>query len=106
MQWFHFRMSVALVSAWLLTDCARTHQTLSARELLERVHVGMPMAEVNRLLGDPMSPQMRPDGDAWYLPPPRIDVWQSPFAPGTIGVHFSADGTVASKRLNPHYNDK
>jgi hypothetical protein len=72
----------------------------SSREMFDRVQVGMMRSEVDALLGSPRSPQLSLEGDAWYLPPPQIELWESPFAPGTIGIRFTADGKVASKRFN------
>src|SRR5436309_2498158 len=98
-------MCAAFLSAWL-SGCAHQEASASPRDLFAKVQIGMPRLQVDALLGAPSVPQLSPDQDAWYLPPPRIEFHESPFAPGTIGVRFTADGRVASKRLNPQFRDR
>ena len=71
-----------------------------ARELFDRIKIGMTRSEVESLLGSPRSWQLHVDGYAWYLSPPQIESWQSPFAQGTIGIQFTVEGKVAAKQFN------
>jgi len=99
-------MSTLSFSAWLVVGCAHRQPTATPGELFAKIQTGMSRSEIDALLGPPTIPQLSPDGDAWYLPPPRIELHESPAAPGTIGVRFAADGRVASKRLNPQFRDR
>ena len=99
-------MSAFFVGVWLVVGCAHTEHVAAPRELFPKIQIGMSRSEVDALLGPPVVPQLSPDGDAWYLPPPRIEPHESPFAPGTVGVRFGSDGRVASKRLNPQFRDR
>ena len=99
-------MSALTFGACVVIGCAHRQQTASPEQLFARIQVGMSRSEVDALLGPPTVPQASPDSDAWYLPPPRIEPYESPFAPGTIGVRFTSDGRVASKRLNPQFRDR
>jgi len=103
---FFNSVSAILFGAWLVVGCAHTRQAASPSELYGKIQIGMSRPEVDALLGAPTVSQLTPDGDAWYLPPPRIELYESPFAPGTIGVRFTANGRVASKRLNPQFRDR
>jgi hypothetical protein len=98
-------VSTLLIGAWV-ASCAHTQQTATPRELFTKIEIGMSRSEVDAVLGAPIVPQLSPDTDAWYLPPPSIQSHESPFAPGTIGVRFASDGRVASKRLNPQFRDR
>jgi len=97
---FNF-LSVLLGSVLLFAGCAHRQEAATPRQLFAKVKVGMSRSEVDAVLGPPSQPQPSPEGHAWYLPPPRLEPWESPFAPGTIGVRFGDDGRVASKLLNP-----
>ena len=100
------RLMVAMVfSAWVVIGCAHKQQAAPS-QLFAKIQLGMSRSEVDALLGPPVVPQLSPDGDAWYLPPPRIEPHESPFAHGTIGVRFGSDGRVVSKRLNPQFRDR
>ena len=99
-------ISALLIGAWLAVGCAHIEQAASPRELFAKVQIGMSRSEVDTLLGAPVVAQLSPDGEAWYLPPPRIEPYESPIAFGTIGVRFASDGRVASKLLNPQFRDK
>jgi hypothetical protein len=94
------------VIAWLVSACSHTHGNTSPRELFAKIEIGMPRSKVDALLGLPTVAQLSSDQDTWYLPPPRIESHESPYAPGTIGVRFLDSGTVASKRLNPQFRDR
>ena len=95
----------AFLSACLL-GCAHHQASASPRELFAKIQIGMPRSQVDALLGAPSVPQLSPEQDAWYLPPPRIELHESPAAPGTIGIRFAADGRVASKTLNPQFRNR
>lgn len=107
--------------AWLLalaTGCTSSPSTPSTasphrvRELFDQIAIGMPRAEVEALLGPPKEqwdrspPPLRPQWKAWYLEPPALEPTDSPYANGSIGVSYAADGTVAAKQLNPHVREK
>lgn len=96
--------SVLLGSVLIFAGCAH-RQEATPRQLFAKIEVGMSRSQVDAVLGPPSVPQVSPESDAWYLPPPRIEPHESPFAPGTIGVRFGDDGRVASKRLNPQFRD-
>ncbi|HWX18742.1 MAG TPA: hypothetical protein VN578_02440 [Candidatus Binatia bacterium] len=93
------------VAAWLGWGCAHRSAGTSPRQLFREIHIGMPRSQVDVILGVPEVPQTSPSEEAWYLPPPRIGFSESPYAPGTIGIRFTADGKVAAKRFNPQYRD-
>jgi hypothetical protein len=97
--------SALFVGAWLVVGCAHKEHAMTSRELFAMVEIGMSRSDVDALLGAPGVPQLSSDGEVWYLPPPPIEPHDSPFAPGTIGVRFASDGTVASKRLNPQFRE-
>jgi hypothetical protein len=100
------RLAPVLLIAWLAAGCAYPAVGGSPRELFAHIAVGMPRAKVDALLGPPTVPPSSPEEEAWYLPPPQLRPEESPFAPGTIGIHFTKDGRVASKRLNPQFRDR
>ncbi len=79
---------------------------ISPSELYLKIQPGMSRAEVDALLGSPTSPQLAVGDTVWYLSAPRIEPHESPAAPGTIGVRFTADGKVASKLMNPQAGEK
>jgi hypothetical protein len=66
----------------------------------------MSRSAADALLGDPIVPPVSSEQEVWYLPPPSIEPHESPFAPSTIGLRFTADGKVASKRLNPQFKQR
>lgn len=78
----------------------------SPRELLSKIEIGMERAKVEALLGASRVPDLPPDQEVWYLPSPQIEPHESPYAIGTIGVRYTAEGRVASKRLNPQYRER
>ena len=92
--------------ALMVAGCAHRQHVATPRDLFAKIQTGMSRSEVDALLGLQTIPQLSPDDDAWYLPPPRIELHESPFAPGTIGIRFTSDGRVASKRLNPQFRDR
>jgi hypothetical protein len=101
-----FRLvSTLLFGAWLVVGCAH-RQGATPRELFAKIEIGMSRSEVDALLGSPFLPQLSPDDDTWYLPPPKIESHESPFAPGAIGVRFTIEGKVTSKYLNPQYRGR
>jgi hypothetical protein len=61
--------------------------------------------DVESMLGSPTVSQVSPEAIAWYLPPPKIELHDSPYAMGTIGVSYTSDGRVASVQLNPQFRD-
>jgi hypothetical protein len=83
--------------------------TLTAPEIRSRyeaVELGSARADVELTLGRPLSewaqhtvPE-RPAWEAWYLPVPPLHPWDSPYAPGCIGVTY-VDDRVIEKTLNP-----
>ena len=109
-KFFFLCLQTVLIS--VLTLSCTKHTRLSSpeasdspqpQELLEEIRVGMSQKEVAGILGEP---EMAPNGSSgyiWYLPPPKIESNESPYAPGTIGVEYSGAGTVAAFKLNPQY---
>src|ERR1035437_3620128 len=97
---------MVLVFVWLVAGCAHPRGQSSPRDLFSRIEIGMDRAKVEALLGAPTVLQISPDTDVWYLPPPRLEPYESPYAPGTIGIAYTPEGIVASKRLNPQYRQK
>ena len=53
-----------------------------------------------------MSPRLSPNATVWYLPSPALEPHESPYAPGTIGIHYTAEGRVASKEWNPQFRQR
>ena len=97
------RALTLLIVAAALLSCRTTTpaEARTAQELFQMIEVGIPRQRVETLLGPPVLPELAPGEIAWYLRSPKIEAWQSPFAPGSIGITYSADGKVASKLLNP-----
>ena len=98
--------AVLVLIAAMAVGCAHKERASSPSELVAKIHAGMSRAEVDALLGAPSVPASGPEDEVWYLPPPRIGRQESPFAPGTIGIRFDAEGKVTGKRLNPQYREK
>ena len=65
--------------------------------------------EVEARLGLPVQqfctglPPRLPEHRAYYLPAPELEPWESPWAPGAIGVDYTMDDRVAAKVLHPKY---
>jgi hypothetical protein len=96
-------IGASFAAACLAWGCAHHTARTSPRELFSKIEIGMPRSQVDLLLGAPSFPGRSPDQEVWYLLPPRIELHESPFAPGTIGIRFTENGRVASKRLNPQF---
>ena len=92
--------------ALMIIGCTHRQHAVNPTDLFAKIQTGMSRSEVDALLGPPTVPQPSPDGDAWYLPPPKIEPHESPFALGTIGVRFGSDGRVVSKRMNPQFRNR
>ena len=97
---------ICFALALIVVGCAHKQHAATPRDLFARIQTGMSRSEVDALLGPPTLPQLSADDDVWYLPPPQIELHESPYAPGTIGIRFASDGRVASKRLNPQFRDR
>jgi hypothetical protein len=97
-------MCAAFLSAWL-SGCTHQRAGASPRDLFAKIEIGMSRSAVEALLGSPVTQALSPGRDTWYLPPPRLELREAPFAPGTIGVRFSLDGKVEWKQLNPQFRD-
>ena len=98
----HQRLTASVVL--VLFSCAHPQPEASPRSLYDQVDIGMSRADVEALLGEPVSRSF--EDEAWYLPPPQLEPAESPYAPGTIGMRFTPDGRVASKRLNPQFRPR
>src|SRR4051794_26081126 len=66
-------------------------------KVFAEIQLGMSRSEMDALLGSPTIRQLSLEGHAWFFPPPRLELYASPASPGTIGVRFTADDSVASK---------
>jgi hypothetical protein len=103
---------VLVLATQSLASCAHAPSVATTRQLFAKVEIGMSRAEVDALLGEPVSvhhsapPPSVGEEEGWYLPPPPLDPIDSPFAEGSIGVVFGSEGRVVSKRLNPHVRDR
>jgi hypothetical protein len=101
------RLLAFAVAVGAAPGCASRPAEARPHELLERIAPGMSRSEVEAVLGPAVGhgpyalPPRSEESETWYLPPPPLDGLESPFAPGAIGVTFSREGTVVSKRLNP-----
>jgi hypothetical protein len=95
----------AWCAALCLCACAPLHARTAPRELFAAIRLGMSRAEVEKLLGAPTAPSTPPDQGIWYLPPPILEPYESPFAPGTIGLTYSPGSRVTAKVLNPQLRD-
>jgi len=98
-------VAITLWVGLLLSGCAHERAGNSARGLYTQVHIGMARVKVERLLGAPTAPSAPLDPGIWYLPPPDIEPYESPFAPGTIGITYTPMGKVETKVLNPQFRD-
>lgn len=95
----------AIGAALCLSACLHQPGRAAPRELFAAVRVGMTRVRVEKLLGPPTVRSASPERGTWYLPPPLIEPYESPFAPGTIGITYSRDGRVETKVLNPQLKD-
>lgn len=113
--WHFAGLAVISLGAVQFGGCSVCQQADAPGEMFQKVKVGMLRAEVDARLGPPVQVSSSAPVwntapvpfavfvEAWYLPPPELGPVDSPYAPGTIGVTFTADGKVVSKRLNPQY---
>ena len=81
----------------LLAGCKAERQTaMSDQQLFESIKVGMSRVEVERLLG---KPALDVGGEVYYGKSPKIEKWESPPAPASISVVYSAKNVVESKKF-------
>ena len=102
---------MALAVGLMPAACATDREVLSVRELFDGIQIGLARSEVEARLGPPVSRSAigaapLAGEEAWYLPAPALEAFESPYAPGTIGVTYGPDGCVVEKRLNPQYRDR
>lgn len=70
-----------------------------------RIDIGMERTAVEARLGKPVAERV-PDGKTtWYLAAPVISPYESPYAPGSIGITYTKDGRVHEKELNPQVRE-
>jgi hypothetical protein len=96
-------MSLFTVVALLTASCVTEHPANPPCALFAKIDLGMRRSDVEAHLGAAVSPASSPTDEVWYLSPPPIQPYDSPFAPGGIGIRFTADGHVGSTRLNPQW---
>ena len=71
-----------------------------------RINLGMERAAVEKRLGKPVGEAFSSGGKTtWYLAPPVIARYESPYAPGSIGIVYTKDGKVQDKDLNPQVRE-
>jgi hypothetical protein len=69
---------------------------MNDRQLFDSVKTGMSRDTVEKLLGKPV---VEVGSDVYYGKPPKIEKWQSPPAPASILVVYSAENIVQSKKF-------
>lgn len=103
------RCSLLTFLAAAVGACQGAPNPVHAKELHDWIEPGMSCAKVESRLGPPvfryatMAPPRVGDDEAWYLPPPELDLLESPYAPGTIGVVYNRDNMVVAKKFNPQW---
>lgn len=92
--WAYAPIALALV---LLSGCMAQKQTaMSDKQMFESVKTGMSRVVAEKLLGKPV---LEVGGEVYYGKPPKIETWQSPPAPASISVVYSAENVVQSKKF-------
>ncbi len=90
----------ALVFLYPACSTKPFRQVEGTKALFQSIAIGMDREEVEKLLGKPILPEIEPGFEVWYLSPPKIRTYESPCAPGSIGITYSG-GKVVKKTLNP-----
>ncbi len=87
---------IVLLLVWLSGCMAEKQIAMSDKQLFESIKTGMSRVEVERQLGKPV---LEVGSEVYYGKPPRIEKWQSPPAPASISVVYSAKNIVESKKF-------
>ena len=89
--------SIAFVLVWLSACMAEKRTAMSEKQLFESVKTGMGRVDVEKLLGTPV---LEVGSEVYYGKRPKIEKWQSPPAPTSISVVYSAENIVQSKKFH------
>ena len=95
---FHNVLHLTALVAFLLTSGCNTPPQNGgrAKELFDRVQLGMKRYEVLAILGPP---RLAGANDAYYLPPRPLRKYESPQAPARILVQYDEHDAVVRKEF-------